>query len=87
MMLTPIDHLNGLGVGIYLEVARRSVGWMACALVERRHLKTRFCLHECMHACMQIAMAMRDREFDVTSGPCDVSNRVMDTPNAPTSTF
>ena len=29
---------------------------------------------------MQIEMAMRDREVDVTSGPCDVSNRVMGTP-------
>ena len=81
MMPTSIDHLSGLGLGMCLELASRGAGWMACALVERRHQKTRFAfMSACMHAGMRIEMTMRDRAFAVTSGTCDVSNNVMDTP-------
>ena len=78
-MTTPTDLMSSLRVEIDLEVSRRGADWQTCALVERRQLQKRFWDRD--HTpCMQIAMAMRDCAFDVTSGAFDMSNQVMDTP-------
>ena len=61
-----------------LGTAHCGAGKWACALVERRYGKTRFCNRDRV-PCMRIVMAMRDHAIDVTSAPIDVSNRVMDT--------
>ena len=61
-----------------LGTAHCGAGKWACAFVERRHGKTRFCNRDRM-PCMRIAMAMHDHAIDVTSAPIDVSNLVMDT--------
>ena len=61
-----------------LETAHRGASKWACALVECRHGKMRFCTRN-RAPCMRIAMAMCDHAIDVTSAPIDVSNRVMDT--------
>ena len=62
--------------GLYASVSRHH-SQQACALAASCLMNTRFHNGDCV-PCMWITMATRDRPFDVTTTPVDVSNRVID---------